>query len=87
MRLGEYVLKGKDIKRDVPIGSEIEVTLRATDPGTIKVIVFIPILDEEFGATIEYSRATPKTEDLEKGLSQETQRLREISQDDDILAC
>ncbi len=78
MRLGEYVLKGKDIKRDVPIGSEIEVTLRATDPGTIKVIVFIPILDEEFGATIEYSRATPKTEDLEKGLSQETQRLREI---------
>lgn len=77
-RLGEYVIKGTDIKRDVPIGSEIEVTLRATDPGTIRVIVFIPILDKEFGATIEYLKTTPKTEDLKKGLSKETQRLKEI---------
>lgn len=78
VRLGEYVLKGTDVKRDVPIGSEIEVTLSATDPGTIKVVVFIPNLDEEFEATIDYLKSTANAADLEKDLLKETQRLKEI---------
>lgn len=69
IRLGDLVLTGTDVKRDVPIGSEIEVTLRANEPGNSHVTAYIPVLDEEFEVKIDYLKATPNAVDLEKGLS------------------
>jgi molecular chaperone DnaK len=77
IRLGELVLTGANIKRDLQVGSEIEITLKAVESGTIHVTAYIPVLDEEYTVKIDYLKTTPTVNELEKGLSKETQRLRE----------
>ncbi len=51
-KLGELVLSAENIRRDLPIGSDIEVTLSAKEPGLIKVEAYVPLLDEVFEARI-----------------------------------
>lgn len=80
IRLGDLVLTGGSVKRDVPIGSEIEVMLRADEPGNIHVTAYIPVLDEEFDVKIEYLKTTPTTADLQSSLSKEVQRLGVVQQ-------
>ena len=58
--LGEIVIKASALRRDLPIASEIDVTLEAREPGTIKVNAYIPILDEEVDAVIEYKTHAPE---------------------------
>jgi molecular chaperone DnaK len=46
-KIGEFVLSGADIDRDLPAHSEVEIRLAIDDSRTIKANVYIPILDLE----------------------------------------
>lgn len=74
-KLGELVIRGTDIRRDVPAGSDIEVTLHAKGPGSLLAKAYLPLLDEEFDALIDYETKDPDAEDLQRQFSEETKRL------------
>lgn len=70
-KLGTLVITGKQIPRDVPIGSSVEVTLKAQEPGTLMAVAYIDVLDEEYSAQIDFAGEAPTMESLKKQLSDE----------------
>jgi molecular chaperone DnaK len=82
--LGTLEIKGASIRRDLPAGTEIEVTLHMDSSRIIRAKAYIPMLDEEFEAVIEHERQTPdhKTLQREHGVVvQRLQRLQEQAED------
>jgi molecular chaperone DnaK len=49
--IGVWELTSSSIKRDLPQGSEVELTLKMDESRIITIIAYIPILDEEFETT------------------------------------
>lgn len=78
-KLGELVIKGTDIRRDVPAGSDIEVTLHAKGPGTLLAKAYLTLLDEEFEAVIDYQTKDPEYRDLREQFSAEAKRLNDLA--------
>lgn len=68
-KLGALVITGYQISRDLPIGSDVEVTLKAKEPGMLTAIAYIPMLDEEYSAQIKFDCEAPSINDLKKQLS------------------
>jgi molecular chaperone DnaK len=66
---------GADIRRDLPVGSEVEVTLFMDASRTIRAKAYLPILDEEFEAVIDPEKRTLDVGRLRKDLEQEKARL------------
>ncbi len=62
MILGKLVLTSDSLRRDLPLGSEIEVTLSAKEPGALVAEAYVPLLDETFTAKIDYDRTPGATE-------------------------
>lgn len=80
LRLGDLVLTADNLRRDLPLGSEIEITISAKEPGALKVEAYVPLLDESFSTKLEYDR---KAASSEKDLREEFER--EEARVDDIL--
>lgn len=70
-KLGMLVITGKQIARDVPIGSNVEVTLKAKEPGMLMAVAYIDVLDEEYSAQIDFAGEAPTMESLKKQLADE----------------
>lgn len=85
--LGTLDIKGVNLRRDVPAGSEIEVTLHIDASRIIRVKAYIPMLDEEFEAVVDYNTASPDAKRLRQELDselkrQETLRDKAVDADD-----
>lgn len=76
-KLGTLVITGKQVPRDVPIGSNVEVTLKAKEPGTLMAVAYIDVLDEEYSAQIDFAEGAPTVESLKKQLADERKRVTE----------
>ena len=66
------------IKRDVPVGSEVEITIHIDESRIITGKAFIPILDEEFEVVINYEKETETASELKESFEKEQERLDEI---------
>lgn len=51
--IGMLEIRAENLKRDLPAGSEIEVTLHMDASRILTVLAYVPLLDEEFPARIE----------------------------------
>jgi len=78
-KLGELVISGSQIRRDVPAGSDLEVTLHAKGPGAILAKAYVPLLDEEFEAIIDYDRKELNVKDLRRQFEAESKRLKSLT--------
>jgi len=76
--LGHLPIHGTKVRRDVPAGSEVEVTLYAKEPGVILVKAYIPILDEEFEITLNYNDREVNQADLRRRYEAELKRLEAL---------
>ena len=77
MKLGELVLTSNGLRRDLPMGSDIEVTLSAKEPGVLNAEAYVPLLDETFTAKIEFDRTPGETEfELREEFKQESARIQ-----------
>lgn len=76
--LGYLEIMGKSIRRDLPAGQEVEVTLIMDESRTITVKAYLPILDEEIESTIHHDRRISTQDDLLKELAEEIKRLEEL---------
>jgi len=77
-RIGELLIEAKNIRRDLPAGSELEVTLCIEISGDIIVTAYVPVLDEVFKETIELQHKNPDAGFLKKDFENEMRRFHEV---------
>jgi len=53
-KIGKLEVAADDIERDLPAGSEVEITVEIDQNRIVTVKAFVPILDEEFEKVIDY---------------------------------
>jgi molecular chaperone DnaK len=83
-RLQDHLtVKAEDIPRDLPAGSEVEVTLLIDESRIITVKAYIPILDKEFAVKIDPSEHQADPEIVQEEFRAEQKRLRELAKNAD----
>jgi molecular chaperone DnaK len=77
--IGVLEIKAHEVKRTIPAGSEVEVTIMMDESRIVRVKTFIPILDEEFEVVLE-SKNYGKTDlaTLTADFDREKKRLADI---------
>lgn len=75
---GALEIRGDKIGRDLPAGSEVEVTLKMDESRILTVTAYVPLLDEEFPAKIDMKHQQPNPDDLRKDYNNELKRFREV---------
>jgi molecular chaperone DnaK len=77
MLVGMLQIEAKNLKRDLPLGSQIDVTLQMDSSRLLTVRAYVPLLDEEFPARIELGGQArrPDLAALRHELAQESTRL------------
>jgi molecular chaperone DnaK len=76
---GELSIMATDIKRDLPAGSDVEVTLIMDENRGIKAQAFIPVLDEDFEVKIEAESRVVDVSRLNKELKEAREQIDELS--------
>jgi molecular chaperone DnaK len=77
--IGELVIDSSKVKRDVPAGSPIEVTLEIDESRIVLAKAYIPLLDEEFEAKMKYESYRRKdVHELQKDFDIQKKRLEEV---------
>jgi molecular chaperone DnaK len=76
--VGELEIKGENISRDVPVGSEIEVTLHIDTSRIITVGAYVPVLDQEFRGTVDLKMHSQDLASLQRDYDTEMSRFREV---------
>jgi molecular chaperone DnaK len=73
--IGILKIKAEEIRRDVPAGTEVEVTLEIDESRMVKVSAYIPLLDQEFNDSLALEKPMVDTDFLRKDLEKERKRL------------
>ncbi len=69
-------IEASNIRRDLPAGTEVEVTLRMDESRIITVTAYVPMLDEEFSKKIELRKRNPEPEFLQADFDAEMKRFQ-----------
>jgi molecular chaperone DnaK len=77
---GELSVTGVQIRRDIPAGSEVEVTLIMDEDRNLRARAYIPVLDEEFEVVITEEKKAPEAGRLKHELREEKKRLGELAE-------
>ncbi|MCR4439151.1 MAG: Hsp70 family protein [bacterium] len=77
-KIGVLEVHAHEVKRDVPVGSDVEVTIEIDESRLPRVKAYIPILDEEYEKVMKlgYDRIDPSS--VKKDFDHEKKRLEEI---------
>jgi molecular chaperone DnaK len=75
---GALEIRGDMIRRDLPSGSDLEVTLRIDESRILSLSAYIGTLDEDFGKKIEMNHCQPNPDDLKRDYEAEMKRFREV---------
>lgn len=89
--LGHLEVCGSNIKRDLPAGTEVEVTLLQDASQVILVRAYIPLLDEEFETKLIRNETSADPKRLTQELKTEAARLQKLQEkadeiDEDVVA-
>ncbi|MBV9489341.1 MAG: Hsp70 family protein [Verrucomicrobia bacterium] len=76
--VGSLEIRGENIRRDLPIGSDVEVSLRIDESRIITVTAWVPLLDEEFVAKLNMQMHGPDPDVLDREYAAELNRLGEL---------
>jgi molecular chaperone DnaK len=63
------------LRRDVPVGSEVEITIEIDESRIIKSRAFIPIVDDEFEGVFNLVQTPPTVQQLHESFDREIRRL------------
>ena len=76
-RVGELSISGNNISRDLPEGSEIEVTLEMDASRISKARAYVPVLDSDFEVSLGFGVSAREPEIVRSDIAAERERLRE----------
>lgn len=73
--VGELKVSSTDIRRELPAGTEVEITMRIDASRVITLLAYIPMLDQEFECQVELRKKTKPLARLRADVTTEKQRL------------
>ena len=76
--IGKISVPARELRMDLPIGSDVEVTLAANEPGSLKVTVYIPLLDLEVESHLDISANAHEKRFLVAEAAKERKRLETL---------
>ncbi len=84
-RIGKLEVTATNMRRTLPIGSEVEITIVADRSGRVHMTAFIPLLDEEFHEILQLSgpETIPDLTKVSEDFQKQRDRLTELQQMDD----
>lgn len=59
LRVGLIEIRPKDVRVDLPSGSEVEITIEVDESRRVTVVADVPLVDEQFEAEIDLSHVRP----------------------------
>ncbi len=68
------------LRRDLPVGSEVEITLKVDESRTIILEAYFPLLDEEFTKQLEIEKMSADASEIGATLREEKLRLNEVKE-------
>ncbi len=77
--VGSFPITSEMIKRDLPAGSEVEIILKISESRTITLVVYVPVLDEEFEHQFDLNKKSISANDITADFEMEMKRLKAIS--------
>lgn len=77
--IGTYFISGDMIKRDIQLGAEVEVTLKISESRTIKALVYIPSLDEEFEFAADLRKKAVDAQNVVDEWSGQRNRMKSLA--------
>lgn len=75
--VGKIVITGADIRRDLPAGSQVEVTVAIDESQQIRASAYVSVLDEDFQVQISLQMSHDSPESLRTQLKEQKSRLQE----------
>jgi molecular chaperone DnaK len=75
--IGALAVPGKELRRDVPAGSEVEVTIEIDSSRLVKTKAYIPILDQDFEDVLPLEKKRAGQDELQTAVKREEARLEE----------
>lgn len=76
--IGYLVVKGSEIERDLPVGTEIEITIRIDQTRLVHTEAFVPLLCKEYRAELQMGKRVFTQDELAADIAREKQRYEEI---------
>ena len=76
--VGRLVINSSEVRRDLPVGSEVEVTLKISESRTIVLEAYFPSLDEEFTHQLNVEKQGADPVEIVKNHTEEMKRLKEL---------
>jgi molecular chaperone DnaK len=76
--IDDLVIDARNIRRDLPAESDVEVTLRMDESRIITASAYVPLLDEEFSKKIELRHRTPDLQFLRDDFEKEIARFEDV---------
>ena len=76
--IGELVISAEQIKRNIPAGSEVEVTIEVDASRLLRTKAYIPVLDDEYEDVIRLEKVAADPEKLRREVDREKARLEEM---------
>ncbi|MBN1191224.1 MAG: Hsp70 family protein [Dehalococcoidales bacterium] len=76
--IGNLIITGDKIKRDLPLESEVEITIDMDESRLIHVKAYVPILDEIFEDILKLGKTTAEPQKLETDYKHQMERLQKV---------
>lgn len=78
--VGKLEVAATQVRRTIPEGSEIEITIEADEAGLVHMKAYIPLLDEEFQEVLHLggAEATPDLNKIRRDLEEQRARLEKL---------
>lgn len=84
LQVGLIEIRPKDVRVDLPRGSDVEVTIEVDESRRVTVVADVPLVDEQFEADIDLSNVLPPNlDDLERELREVQERLDQLRESAD----
>lgn len=78
--IGSIEVNASQIKRDLPAGSDVEVTMEIDRSRLVSAKAYIPILDEEYPAVLNLVKTSPDPNVLRQDIAREEERLEKLKE-------
>ncbi len=76
--VGLLDIPGDKIRRDLPAGSEVEVTIEISQSRSVLAKAYVPLLDEEIENVMTLDKGAPDAAQLQKDVEREKRRVEQV---------
>ncbi|HVG19625.1 MAG TPA: Hsp70 family protein [Blastocatellia bacterium] len=76
--VGVLQIRAEDLARDLPVGSEVVITLTVDEHSTTAAEAYVPLLDQTFREVVKFGIETRKPVEIQQGVEDQRARLAEL---------